>query len=290
MEKNKERKPDKVKEYFFITIGALLVTVGVYYFKFPNNFCIGGVTGVGILLSSVLAGKISSGTIVLIIDLVLLVIGYIVFGKDFGVKTAYGSLILSLGLKVLEIVSPMKQPFTNEPVIELFFAVVLPGVGAAILFNLGSSTGGTDIVAMILKKKTNINIGQALLGTDIILTLLTFPIFGTLTGFLSLTGLILKAPIVDNMVEALNLCKYLTVICDDAESICHYIIKDLNRSATICDAKGAFTDHNKKIILTVMSRSEALQLQHYIKKNHPEAFILITNTSEIIGRGFRGYL
>lgn len=290
MAKNKERKPDKVKEYLFITLGALLVTIGVYYFKFPNNFSIGGVTGIGILLSSVLAGKVSSGTIVLIINLILLVIGYIVFGKDFGFKTAYGSLILSLGLKVLEVVSPMKQPFTNEPVIELFFAVVLPGVGAAILFNLGSSTGGTDIVAMILKKKTNINIGQALLGTDIVLTLLTFPIFGTLTGFLSLTGLILKALIVDNMVEALNLCKYLTVICDDAEDICHYITNDLNRSATICDAKGAFTDHKKKIVLTVMSRTEALLLQQYIKKNHPDAFILITNTSEIIGRGFRGYL
>jgi uncharacterized membrane-anchored protein YitT (DUF2179 family) len=290
MAKNRERRPDKVKEYFFITLGALLVTIGVYYFKFPNNFSIGGVTGIGILLSSVLAGKVSSGTIVLVINLVLLVIGYIVFGKDFGVKTAYGSLILSLGLKILEVVSPMKQPFTNEPVIELFFAVILPGVGAAILFNLGSSTGGTDIVAMILKKKTNINIGQALLGTDVILTLLTFPIFGTLTGFLSLTGLILKSLVVDNMVEALNLCKYLTVICDDADSICHYIIKDLNRSATICDAKGAFTDHKKKIVLTVMSRSEALQLQQYIKKNHPDAFILITNTSEIIGRGFRGYL
>jgi uncharacterized membrane-anchored protein YitT (DUF2179 family) len=284
-------KTDKIKEYLLITLGALLVTVGVYYFKFPNNFCIGGVTGVGILLSSVLGDKLSSGTIVLIINLVLLIVGYLVFGKDFGVKTAYGSIILSVGLKLLEIVSPMDQPFTNEPVIELFFAVVLPGIGAAILFNLGSSTGGTDVIAMLLKSKTNINIGQALLATDIILTLLTFPIFGTLTGFLSLTGLILKSLVVDNMAEALNLCKYFTIICDDADNICRFIIKDLKRSATVCDAKGAFTDHKKKIVLTVMSRSEALQLQQYIKKNHPDAFILITNTSEIIGRGFhRGYL
>jgi len=288
--KNQNKKANVIKEYFFITIGALLVTLGVYYFKFPNNFSTGGVTGVGIILSSILGGRISSGTIVLIINLALLIIGYIVFGRDFGVKTTYGSLILSLGLKVLEIISPMKRPFTNEPVIELFFAVVLPGVGAAILFNLGSSTGGTDIIAMILKKKTNINIGQALLATDIILTLLTFPIFGMLTGLLSLAGLIIKSVVVDNIVEALNLCKYLTVICDDADSICKFIINNLNRSATVYDARGAFTDHKKKIILTVMSRSEALQLQHYIKNNHPESFILITNTSEIIGRGFRGYL
>lgn len=288
--KNQNKKTEIIKEYVLITIGALLITVGVHYFKFPNNFSIGGVTGVGILLSSILGGKVSSGTIVLIINLVLLVIGYIVFGEDFGVKTTYGSLILSVGLKILEIVSPMKHPFTNEPVIELFFAVVLPGVGSAILFNLGSSTGGTDIIAMILKRKTNINIGQALLATDVLLTLLTFPVFGMLTGLLSLAGLIMKSVIVDNIVEALNLCKYFTVICDDAESICKFIIHDLNRSATVYDARGAFTDHKKKIILTVMTRSQAVQLQQYIKKNHPDAFILITNTSEIIGRGFRGYL
>ncbi|CRZ33536.1 uncharacterized membrane-anchored protein YitT (DUF2179 family) [Herbinix hemicellulosilytica] len=288
--KEQNKKTDILKEYFLITIGALMVTVGVHYFKFPNNFSIGGITGAGILLSSILGGKISSGTIVLIINTILLVLGYIVFGRDFGVKTAYGSFILSVGLKLLEIISPMDRPFTNEPVIELFFAVVLPGVGAAILFNLGSSTGGTDIIAMILKKKTNVNIGQALLATDFILTLLTFPIFGMLTGLLSLAGLIIKSIVVDNIVEALNLCKYFTVICDDADDICSFIIKSLNRSATVYDAKGAFTDHKKKIILTVMTRSQAVQLQHYIKKNHPDAFILITNTSEIIGRGFRGYL
>jgi len=288
--KNQSKKTVIIKEYFYITIGALLVTVGVYYFKFPNNFSIGGVTGVGILLSSVLGGRISSGTIVLVINMALLVLGYIMFGRSFRIKTAYGSLILSVGLKVLEIVNPLEHPLTNEPVIELFFAVALPGIGAAILFNLGSSTGGTDIIAMILKRKTNINIGQALLVTDIILTLLTFPIFGMLTGLLSVAGLFTKSVVVDNIVEALNLCKYLTVICDDAEDICDFIIKKLNRSATIYDAKGAFTNHKKKIVLTVMSRSEALQLQHYIKRNHPEAFILITNTSEIIGRGFRGYL
>lgn len=290
MKKDKKIVTDKIKEFFLITIGALMVTVGVHYFKFPNNFSIGGVTGAGILLSSILGGRISSGTIVLVINLILLLVGYIVFGKDFGVKTTYGSLILSVGLKVLEIVSPMPHPFTNEPVIELFFAVLLPGVGAALLFNLGSSTGGTDIIAMILKSKTSINIGQALLVTDFILTLLTFPIFGMLTGLLSLAGLLIKSLVVDNIVEALNLCKYFTVICDNADSICRFIIDELHRSATVYDAKGAFTDQNKKIILTVMSRSEAVQLKKFIKKNQPEAFILITNTSEIIGRGFRGYL
>ena len=286
--KQETKKQKALREYFFITLGTMLVTVGVYFFKFPNNFSIGGVTGIGILLSSVLDGVVSSGTIVLILNMVLLLVGYLVFGKEFGIKTAYSSMLLSLSLKLLEVIVPITEPFTTEPVLELFFAVVLPGLGAAMLFNLGCSTGGTDVIAMILRKHSNINIGQALLASDIILTLLTFPLFGVLTGLLSVTGLILKSIVIDNIIESLNLHKYFTVICNESDAICKFIIHDLNRSATVYDATGAFSDHKKKIILTVLTRAQALQLQKFIKRTDPSAFILITNTSEIIGRGFRG--
>ena len=282
------KKQKEFKDYLLITLGTMLVTIGVYFFKFPNNFSIGGVTGIGILLSSIFNGAISSGSIVLILNMILLLVGYLVFGKEFGIKTAYASILLSLSLRLLEIFVPLTSPFTTEPVVELFFAVVLPGLGAAILFNLGCSTGGTDVIAKILQKHSNINIGQALLASDIILTLLTFPFFGVLTGLLSVTGLILKSIVIDSIIESLNLHKYFTVICNNSDAICHFIIHDLNRSATVYDGTGAFTDQKKKIILTVLTRSQALQLQKYIKAVEPGAFILITNTSEIIGRGFRG--
>lgn len=275
-----------LKEYGILTVGILLVAVGVYFFKFPNNFSIGGVTGAAILLSKLIEG-VSSGTIVFIINTILLGVGYLVLGKGFGLKTAYGSFLLSGALAVLEKFFPMTKPLTTEPMAELFFAVVLPAIGAAILFNFGGSTGGTDIVAMILKKYTSANIGQSLFCTDVFLTLATFPIFGATTGFLSLTGLILKSVVVDNMIESLNLCKYFTVICEHPEPICNYILNSLKRSATICDAQGAFTHNNKKLVLTVMSRAQAIQLQRFIKRTEPDAFIMITNTSEIIGRGFR---
>ncbi|WP_066712103.1 YitT family protein [Clostridium sp. Marseille-P299] len=274
-------------EYLWLTIGVLLVAVGVYFFKFPNNYSIGGVTGLAILFSKITNGALSSGTIVLIVNMALLVVGYLVLGKGTGFKTAYGSIVLSGALALLEKIYPMNAPFTNEPILELFFAVLLPAVGAAILFNLGGSTGGTDIIAMILKKYTNTDIGKALFATDLLLTLATFPLFGMETGLLSLTGLILKSAVIDNMIESMNLCKYFTIICDDPKPICSYILKTLNRSATVYDARGAFSDHDKKIILTVMSRAEAIKLQRYIKQTEPDAFILITNTSEIIGRGFR---
>jgi len=277
----------KIKEYALITVGVMLVVFGVYFFKFPNNFSIGGVTGIAIILSRVFEGSISSGSIVLVINTILLVVGYVFLGKSFGNRTAYGSILLSLSLRLLEILVPMKVPLTSEPLLELAFAVILPSVGAALLFNIGASTGGTDVIAMMLKKYSSINIGGALLITDLLFTLAAFLVFGVTTGMLSILGLFLKSTLVDTVIENLNLNKYFTIICENPKPICDYILKNIHRSATIYDAKGAFTEKDKKIILTVMSRSQAVLLRKYIKQVDPNAFLLITNTSEIIGRGFR---
>lgn len=277
----------KIKEYALITFGVLLVVIGVYFFKFPNNFSIGGVTGIAIILSKSIGGSLSSGTIVLVINVILLFVGYFYLGKSFGNRTVYGSILLSLSLRLLEIVYPMDKPLTNEPTLELAFAVLLPSVGAAILFNIGASTGGTDVIAMMLKKYSNIDIGRALLFSDFFLTLLTFPVFGVTTGLFSTLGLLIKSTLVDTIIENLNLNKYFTIICEDPKPICDYILQNIHRSATVFDAKGAFTDKDKKIILTVMNRTQAVHLRKFIKQQDPDAFILITNTSEIIGRGFR---
>jgi uncharacterized membrane-anchored protein YitT (DUF2179 family) len=276
-----------LKDYLLITVGALLVVFGVYFFKFPNHFSIGGVTGIALITSRLIGGSISSGTLVLIINLILLIIGYLLLGKSFGLRTAYGSAVLSLSLSLLEVIAPMKGPFTTEPVLELAFAVILPAVGSAILFNIGASTGGTDIVAMLLKKYTSIDIGRSLLMTDFLLTLATFLVFDIQTGFLSILGLFIKSTLVDTVIENLNLNKYFTIICEDPKPICDYILTNVHRSATVFDARGAFSGKDKKIILTVMSRSQAVNLRKFIKHTEPEAFILITNTSEIVGRGFR---
>lgn len=278
----------KIKEFIMITIGVLLVVIGVYFFKFPNNFSIGGVTGIAVILSNLLGNVIGSGTIVLVVNLILLGLGYLLLGKSFGNKTAYGTILMSVSLQLLEIIAPLKGPLTSEPLLELSFAVIFPAVGSAILFNIGSSTGGTDVIAMLLKKYTNLDIGYALLLTDFLLTIATFLIFDLTTGFLSILGLLIKTTLIDGVIENLNLNKYFTIICKDPKLICTFITQKLHRSATVFDAKGAFTDQDKKIILTVMSRAQAVQLRTFIRETDPEAFLLITNTSEIIGRGFRG--
>lgn len=278
---------NRIKEYALITAGVWLVVIGVYFFKFPNNFSIGGVTGIAMLVSKMTNGVFGSGTIVLILNTILLIIGYITLGKSFGNRTIYGSLLMSLSIQILEIIIPLDSPLTNEPTLELAFAVILPSIGTAILFNIGASTGGTDVIAMLLKKYTNIDIGRSLLISDFLLTAATFLVFDIQTGLFSILGLLLKSTLVDSVVESLNLNKYFTIVSENHKPICDFITKALNRSATVLDAKGAYLNHDKKVIITVMNRAQAVTLRKFIKDNDPDAFIFISNTSEIIGRGFR---
>ncbi len=273
-------------EYGMITFAAVLLVIGVYFFKFPNNFSFGGVTGMAIVLSAVT--PFSAGTINFVINMALLVVGFICFGKEFGAKTVYVSVLMSLGLSGLERYYPMARPMTNEPVLELVFAIVLPALSSAILFNIGASGGGTDIIAMVLKKHSTINIGTALFLVDLMITVAACFIFDAATGLFSFCGLMAKSLVIDGAIENINLCKYFTIVCDDPDPICDFIHEKLTRSATIFEAEGTYTHHKKYVILTVMKRGQAVQLRNYIRWNQPGAFMMITNSSEIIGKGFRG--
>lgn len=277
----------KVKEFFLLTVGILIMVVGIYFFKFPNNFSFGGVTGIAIVVSEYL--PVSRGVITTIINVALLIIGFLLLGKGFGIKTVYTSLLMSFGLSFLEKICPMTHPLTDEVILELAFGIFLPAVGSALLFNIGASSGGTDIVAMILKKYTSINIGNALLLTDLIIVAATFFVFDVKTGLLSTLGLFVRSFMIDGVIENINLQKYFTVVCSDPEPICDFITLDLGRSATVCEGMGAFSHDKKYVIYTVMSRAQAVRLRSFIHVQDPSAFILISDTSEIIGKGFRGY-
>lgn len=273
-------------EYLILTLATAFLVAGIYIFKFPNHFSFGGVTGIAVVLGDVL--PVSPSTINLILNMVLLVLGFLFLGKSTGLKTVYVALLTSVGLSLLEWAVPMEGPLTNQPVLELIFAIVLPAVSSAILFNVGASSGGTDIIAMILKKYTNVSIGIALFIVDILIVLASCLVFDIQTGLFSFCGLLAKTLVIDDVIENINMCKYFTIICDEAEPICHYINTELNRSATIYQAQGAYTHKPKIIVLTVMNRSQAVLLRNFIKQTQPGAFMMITNSSEIIGKGFRG--
>ncbi|MEG2702806.1 MAG: YitT family protein, partial [Clostridia bacterium] len=219
-----------------------------------------------------------------------LLVGFLFLGRSFGLRTAYASLLMSGFIWAMEYIYPMARPMTSQPLLELIFAVTFPAIGSAILFNMQASSGGTDIVAMLLKKKTNVNIGRCLLFVDFSITVVACVAFGMETGLFSILGLILKSVIVDMALENINVHKSCQIITDKPKEIVSFIVHTLSRGATEIQAQGAYTHEEKTIILAVVNRAQAVLLRKYAKSIDPASFILITNTSEIIGKGFRGVM
>lgn len=272
-------------EYGLITFAILLMDVGIYVFKFPNHFSFGGVSGLAVILNSLLG--ISASQINLVINLILLAVGFVMLGKGFGIKTTYATILSSVVLSVMEWKFPLNAPLTHEPILELLYAIAFPAVAAAILFYVNASGGGTDIIAMILKKYTTVDIGMALLLTDTAIVALSFLVFDVPTGLFSVCGLIAKSIFVDRTLDQMKLSKYFTIICDDPAPICTFIKDVLHRSATIYHAEGIYTHEGKTIILCALDPRQAVLLQRYIRKTEPSAFIMITKSSETIGKGFQ---
>lgn len=274
----------KLKHFLLLTGSTLIMAVGTYFFKFTNHFTFGGITGLAVLVAK--TGVISAADFSFITNMLLLVVGFLVLGRKFAAKTAYCSILLSVVLSALERICPMPQPLTDQTMLELCFAIALPALGSAILFNIGSSSGGTDIIAMILKKYSSFDIGKALLITDVMITVAGCFVFDIKTGLYSFLGLSIRSFMIDNFIESFNLSKYFNVVCDDPEPICDFLTHTLERSATVVHAQGAFSGKDKYIVFTALNRPQAIKLRNYIKENQPTAFILISNTSEIIGKGF----
>lgn len=182
---------------------------------------------------------------------------------------------------------PVKAPLTDQPVLELFFAFLLPAAGSAILFNIQASSGGTDIIAKIIKRYTSLNIGKALLVTDAIFTLSTFWVFSSKIALFSLAGLMCKTFMVDSFIEGFNRVKSFTIVTTEPQKIGDFIKNELHRSATYFTGYGLFANRECKVFICVVNRYQAVKLRNYIKQVDPNAFISITSTSEIIGKGFR---
>ena len=280
-----QQKAAVVKEYLMLTLGTALVAAGVYFFKFPNHFNTGGVTGLAVILNAVFPA-VSSSTFASTINIAFLVLGFVALDKSFGVRTVYCSVLFSGLLSGLEWLFPMDAPLTNQKMLELFFAVILPSLGAAILFNLQSSTGGTDILAMILKRFSSMDIGMALLYVDVLIAASTLYFVGTEAGLYSILGLVLKSVVVDSVIESLNRRKSFIAVTSCPQEVCDFITHTLNRSATCWRGEGAYSHEEKWVILTALSRSQAVALRVYVKSVDPHAFILVTNSSEIFGKGF----
>ena len=189
-----------------------------------------------------------------------------------------------------EKVFPMEKALTGNIMLELCFAIILPALAAAILFFENASGGGTDIVAMIIKKYSTMNISGALFLVDCFIVVVSFMVFDITTGLCSVLGLMAKTLLIDKSIERMKLNKYFTIISSKPEEISDFIMKDLNRSATIYHGEGVYTNKDKKIILTVVDVKQAVLLQRFIDEVDPQAFLMVTKSSEVIGKGFMSYI
>lgn len=275
---------NQVKEFAIITLAVIIMDIGIYMFKFPNYFSFGGASGLAVVLNHFL--PLSPSSINLIINMLLLFVGFAALGKSFGLKTTYVTILSSLLLNIMEHIIPMSGPLTDQPGLELIYAIALPAVASAMLFYANASGGGTDILAMILKKYTTLDISMSLFLIDSFVVAVAFFLFDIKTGLYSICGLVTKTIFIDKTIERMKLCKCLTIVCSHPKPICQYINEELHRSATIYEAKGAYSNEGKTVILSTLDHRQTVLLERFIKRIEPDAFIIVTKSSEILGRGF----
>lgn len=274
-------------------VGIVLIACATYFILVPNHFVTGGMTGLSVILSTVLP-IMPQPTWLMVLNVGVLVLGFIFLGKQTGIFTVYCSLGYSAlmmvfdGFSLIEKVAPNGVTLTEEPFLELVVGITIYAIGTAIIFYAGASSGGMDIVALILQKYTNIDVGKAVLyanSTIAVSSLFVFPNFTT--GILSLVGLFMNSFVIDTVIDNFNSCKYFIVITEKPELVAEYIMNELHHGVTVSDAVGAYTQQKKGMVHTVCRRYEAIRLRQAIKKIDENAFMVITTSSEIIGKGFR---
>ncbi len=278
-------KNKKLKNFMMMNLGCILLSAGVYFFKIPNGFATGGVTGIGTILGKIF--PITPAVWIWILNIALLLLGFLFLGWKNSIKTIYCSMFYSALTYVFEVFIPLSAPLTNQPLLELVYAMLLTAIGSAMIFHSDASSGGTDIAALILKKFTSLDVGKALLIVDFIVAASSFFVFNIQAGLFSLLGLFSKAFLVDSVIESLNTCKYFVVITTKREEISQYIINTLRHGVTVGNVVGEFTKDERSMIHTVCKRVEAVKLKKKIKEIDPSSFVIVTTSSEIIGRGFR---
>jgi uncharacterized membrane-anchored protein YitT (DUF2179 family) len=268
-----------------LTLGALIAAFGDFFFKLPNNFSNGGMTGVSVILGYLIK-SIPAATFVLILNSSLIIVGFLVIGKEFGWKTIYCSLAFSLFVQIFQWIIPMSQPFTNDTMLELFFAVIIVSIGIAIAFKGGGSTGGTDIIAMIIRKYSKMDLSISMMIADFIIAGASFFLIDRKTGMYSILGVLLKSLVIQAVTNLVNRRKGMLIVTNKKEEISNYIMTEFHRGVTLWKSEGAYTHEEKVVLFTVVNNYQAAVIRAHAKKIDEHVFIAIINSSEIYGKGF----
>ena len=272
------------KKFMWINLGIVIITIGLYYFLMPSKLAVGGATGAAMVLSYII--PVPMGIILGILNIILFITAFLILGKEFGGYTVYASLALSGMIAILEIITPMSKPFTDDLFINLIFGILISGVGMGIVFNHNASTGGTDIIAKIINKYTRMDIGKSLLVSDFFITLFAGLVFGARLGMYALLGIVINSFVIDRMIAGFNVKINMLIISNYFDDINSYILDDIGRGTTIYHASGGYSSDDKRVINTIASRSEYIKIRDFVKDIDDKAFISISYITEVEGEGF----
>ena len=274
-----------IKSYILISIGVLIVALGICFFLIPANLATGGITGLSMIIHD-LVPSISIGQILLILNVILFVVGFLSIGKEFGAKTIYASFLLTGTIYLFDTFYKVTEPVVDDLLVNLIVGILIQGVGLGIVFNQEASTGGTDIIAKILNKFFHLDIGKSLLIADFAVVTLAAYSFGIDLAIYAFLGILMNGLIIDTVIEGFNQKLSVSVVSTQSDTIQKFIVEQLERGATIYSAKGAYTMKDKEIVNSIMDKKQFIRLRGFVKAVDPDAFVTVSNVREVLGEGF----
>ena len=282
---NKEMfSAENLKKFFYVSLGSLILAIGIHFFIVPTKLVTGGASGFALLIS--LLTGVNMSAIYFAVNLVLIVLGIVTIGMTFGVLTIYSSMATSFFLYVLENIYNMKSPIIDDLLVSLLFGIIISAMGMVLVLNNGASTGGTDILGKMIEKYTHLSFANGLLICDGFITIGAWLIFGPKIGMYGIIEVVLNAALIDKMISGFNTKYNVSITSEKVEEINEFILNELGRGSTVYHAQGGFSGEDKKILTSVLDKKQYIQVKNYVKSIDHRAFFYVYTVSEIEGEGF----
>lgn len=277
--KKKLNYADIVKETVILTVAVAIIAAAVYFFLVPSHTSVSSISGLGIVLSNFVPLQLSA--ITMILNVVLLIIGFFTCGREFGVKTVYTSVMLPLFLGLFEIIFPNFGSMTDSQELDVLCYILVVSVGLSILFNRNASSGGLDIVAKIMNKYLHMELGKAMSLSGMCVALSAALVYDKKTVVLSILGTYFNGIVLDHFIFDNNIKRRVCIITKKEEELRQFIIHDLHSGATIYEAIGAYKMEKRHEIITIVDKGEYQKLMKFINQEDPKAFITVYNVSNM---------
>ena len=270
---------DLIKETVILTAAVAVISAAVYFFLVPSQTSVSSISRLGIVLSNFIPLPLSAITMVL--NVVLLIIGFLTCGKEFGVKTVYTSIVLPLFLALYEKIFPDFESMTASPELDVICYILVVSVGLSILFNRNASSGGLDIVAKIMNKYLHMELGKAMSLSGMCVALSSALVYDKKAVVLSILGTYFNGIVLDHFIFGQNLKRRVCIITKKENELRQFILHELHSGATVYEAIGAYNMQKRNEIITIVDKGEYQKLMDYINREDPEAFITVYTVSEM---------